>query len=59
VPLWLDQPHFAVDLLAAKNGRAASPVKAGSRRRRGPQARIGVPGMGTGLEVEVLCGASW
>ena len=34
------QPHLAVDLLVAKNGRAASPVKAASRRRRGPKARV-------------------
>jgi hypothetical protein len=25
----------------------------------GADAEEGVPGMGTGLEVEVLCGASW
>jgi hypothetical protein len=28
-------------------------------RRRAAGAGLGVPGMGTGLEVKVLCGASW
>jgi len=53
------QPLLAVELLVANDGWVASPVKAVSRRRRGPQARLCVPGMDPGLEVQVLCGASW
>ena len=34
------QPLCAVELLVANQGRLASPVKAVSRRRRGPQARL-------------------
>ena len=48
-----------VEPLVAKEGRAASPVKAFSCRRRGPKASFGVPGMDPGLEMQVLCGASW
>ena len=34
---------------------ASGPVTEEGRR----PTIVGVPGMGTGLEVEVLCGASW
>jgi len=35
-------------------GSASEAVAEGARRATG-----GVPGMGTGMEVKVLCGASW
>ena len=34
------RPHLAVDLMVANNGWTAYPVKAVSRRRRGPKARL-------------------
>src|ERR1700686_3925106 len=34
------QPLFAIERLVANEGWVASPVKAVSRRRRGPQARL-------------------
>ena len=39
-PLLSLQPLLAVRTLGGKRGRVASPVKAVSRRRRGPQARL-------------------
>jgi len=34
------QPRLAVEFLVANDGWVGSPVKAASRRRRGPQARL-------------------
>jgi len=34
------QPNLAVERLVANKGRAASPVKAASRRRRWPKASL-------------------
>ena len=35
------------------------PAAAGAETEEGRRPTLGVPGMGTGLEVRVLCGVSW
>jgi len=47
-----ERPFLGADLHLLPPG-----AEAGSRRLRA--AGVGVPGMGTGLEVKVLRGASW
>ena len=53
------RPDSTVDLSVANEGRVTVPCQDRSRRRRGPKASLCVPGMDPGLEVQVLCGASW
>jgi hypothetical protein len=49
--------RFAARIGGCARSRRA--VKPRSAQARAEGAGLGVPGMGTGLEVKVLCGASW